>query len=203
MRVASISNDGKFLAYYASTLNGDTTKVISITDGKLLAKWDQIIRDFRWGAQAVFVPIVDQEKKFEHIDLTSGESNTITLNLLNYRTIQNEDGRDNKVYLTEKDREHTRIVFNSITLIEDRVFFIAEGSTHFCNAYLFSATRDGSDFQLVTNEVLPETCGALQIVKRDEHSVVLIDNNTPKESPGFYLIDIIDSETNRTRLYQP
>ena len=81
--------------------------------------------------------------------------------------------------------------------------FIANGSTHFCNSYLFSSARDGSDIQLITNEVLPETCGALQIVKRDERSAVLIDDNKPKEIPGFYLIDMIDSEAKRSRLYQP
>lgn len=200
IQIASLSDDRTYLAYNINSSDGVKARVMSIEGGKIVAEWNRSISSFRWGPETVFVPLKEDRKKFETVDLTSGKQSIIALNPLAFNTIQNEPGRKNRVFLTPKDREYARIIFHSITPINDRVFFIANASTHFCNAYLFSSEKNGNDVKLLSGAVRAKTCGAVQIIKRDEKSTVFLYDNSAKRNPQFYLID---SKEKFQHLYQP
>ena len=190
INVTSLSNDRSHLAYNIGGSSGIKTKVASIADGRIVAEWDRQISSLIWGPEIVFAPLENDDKKIEIVELTSAKRSLVSLNPLDFHKIQNEPSRQDRVFLKPKDREFARIIFPSITFINDRIVFIAHVATHFCNSYLFSAARDGSDVRLLSGEVFPETCGALQIVKRDDKSVVFLHDSNPKKSPEFALVGL-------------
>ena len=200
INVTSLSDDRSHLAYNIGSSSGTKTKVVSIADGRIVTEWDRQISSFRWGPEMVFVPIEDNEKRFEIVELATAKRQVATLNPLDFHTIQNEPSRQDRVFLNSKSKEYADINFQSITFINGRILFIADVASHFCNSYLFSSAPDGSDIRLMSGEVLPETCGALQIVKRDEKTVVFLNDTNPKQDPQFLLVGSVGVQR---LLYQP